>query len=118
MGFILKKRGRMNRPDGSFGGVAIVAIDVEYFRQLLTKLDVGPKGVTAIVRTDGSLVARNPPSSRTGQVNVGTSAVFPRMVNQDSGFYAARSISDGVLRLYTFQRIPGTPLIAVVAPAP
>lgn len=107
----------MNRPDGSFGGVAIVAIDVEYFRQLLTKLDVGPKGVTAIVRTDGSLVARNPPSSRAGQVNVGTSAVFPRMVNQDSGFYAARSISDGVLRLYTFQRIPGTPLIAVVAPA-
>ncbi|MFP3434815.1 hypothetical protein SB781_34200, partial [Paraburkholderia sp. SIMBA_061] len=26
---------RINRPDGSFGGVAIVAIDVEYFRQLL-----------------------------------------------------------------------------------
>ena len=108
---------RMNRPDGSFGGVAIVAIDVEYFRQLLTKLDVGPKGITAIVRTDGSLAARNPPSSQAGLANVGRSPVFPRMVNHDSGFYAARSISDGVLRLYTFQRIPGTPLIAVVAPA-
>ncbi|VVE90359.1 sensor domain-containing diguanylate cyclase [Pandoraea bronchicola] len=108
---------RMNQPDGSFGGVAIVAIDVEYFRQLLTKLDVGPKGVTAIVRTDGTLVARNPSGSAVGLVNVGKSAAFARMLGQDSGFHAAQSISDGVLRLYTFQRVPGTPLIAVVAPA-
>lgn len=39
------------------------------------------------------------------------------MANHDSGFYAARSSIDGTVRLYTFQRIPGTPLIAVVAPA-
>ncbi|PMS16156.1 hypothetical protein C0Z18_24510 [Trinickia dabaoshanensis] len=108
---------RINRPDGSFAGVAIVAIDVEYFTQLLTQLNVGPRGISAIVRTDGTLMARNPPSRRAALVNVGRSPVFPRMVNHDSGFYAAKSISDGVLRLYTFQRIPGTPLIAVVAPA-
>ncbi|QIE25347.1 sensor domain-containing diguanylate cyclase [Caballeronia sp. SBC2] len=108
---------RMNRPDGSFGGVAIVAIDVEYFKQLLAKLDVGPNGVTAIVRTDGTLVARNPPFSHARPVNLDKSLTFPRMVNHDSGFYAAPSISDGVVRLYTFQRVPGTPLIAVIAPA-
>ncbi|REE22958.1 diguanylate cyclase (GGDEF)-like protein [Paraburkholderia sp. BL27I4N3] len=108
---------RMNRPDGSFAGVAIVAIDVEYFNQLLAKLDVGPNGVTAIVRTDGTLVARNPAMSNARLVNVGKSPTFPHMVNHDSGFYAAPSISDGVVRLYTFQRVPGTPLIAVVAPA-
>lgn len=108
---------RISRPDGSFGGVAIVAIDVEYFRQLLANLDVGPNGVTAIVRTDGTLVARNPSMSHAGLVNLGKSPTFPRMVNHDSGFYAAPSISDGVVRLYTFQRVPGTPLIAVVAPA-
>jgi diguanylate cyclase (GGDEF)-like protein len=108
---------RMNRSDGSFGGVAIVAIDVDYFRQLLSKLDVGPHGITAVVRTDGTLVARNPPISQTRLVDLGRSQAFPRMVNHDSGFYASTSIIDGQLRLYTFQRIPGTPLIAVVAPA-
>ncbi|ASW00901.1 GGDEF domain-containing protein [Paraburkholderia aromaticivorans] len=108
---------RIDRPDGSFGGVAIVAVDVEYFRQLLAKLDVGPNGITAIVRTDGTLVARNPPLDEAKLGNLGRSPTFPRMVNQDSGFYAAPSIADGVLRLYTFQRVPGTPLIAVVAPA-
>ena len=86
-------------------------------KQLLAKLDVGPNGITAIVRTDGTLVARNPPISQARLVNLGKSPAFPRMVNQDSGFYAAPSISDGVLRLYSFQRVPGTPLIAVVAPA-
>jgi len=108
---------RVSQPDGSFGGVAIVAIDVEYFKQLLAKLNVGPNGITAIVRTDGTLVARNPPLSQATLVNLDKSPTFPRMVNHDSGFYAAPSLSDGVMRLYTFQRVPGTPLIAVVAPA-
>ncbi len=108
---------RINRPDGTFGGTALVAIDLEYFKQLLDKLDVGPHGITAIVRIDGTLVARNPPPSATRAFTVSKSLVFPRMVNQESGFYVAPSASDGVLRLYTFQRVPGTPFIAVVAPA-
>ncbi|MGM3276689.1 diguanylate cyclase [Ralstonia sp. 24A2] len=108
---------RMNRRDGTFAGTALVAIDLDYFRQLLEKLDVGPRGVTAIVRIDGTLVARNPPPSATRAFSLNKSLVFPRMVNQESGFYVAPSASDGVLRLYTFQRVPGTPFIAVVAPA-
>lgn len=108
---------RINRPDGSFGGVVVVAIDASYFKRLLSNLNVGPRGVTAIVRTDGTLVARNPPFSPSRPVNFGASPTFPRMVNRDSGFYAAPSTADGILRLYTFQRVPGTPLIAVVAPA-
>ncbi|WP_106303957.1 sensor domain-containing diguanylate cyclase [Paraburkholderia sp. BL18I3N2] len=106
---------RINQPDGSFGGVVMVAIDLAYFRQLLSKLDVGPHGVTAVVRTDGTVIARNPPLSTAQTIKSAT--FFSRMVNHDSGFYAARSSIDGTVRLYTFQRIPGTPLIAVVAPA-
>ncbi|MCP1172513.1 sensor domain-containing diguanylate cyclase [Ralstonia chuxiongensis] len=108
---------RMNRADGTFAGTALVAIDLDYFKQLLEKLDVGPRGITAIVRIDGTLVARNPPLGAARALNFGKSLTFPRMVNQESGFYVAPSASDGVLRLYTFQRVPGTPFIAVVAPA-
>ncbi|WP_395062837.1 diguanylate cyclase [Paraburkholderia silvatlantica] len=105
---------RINRGDGSFGGVAMVAVDLDYFAQLLSRLDVGPHGVTAIVRVDGTVLARNPPLTKAQLL---TSPNFKRMVNQDSGFYSARSSIDGTVRLYTFQRVPGTPLIAVVAPA-
>jgi len=105
---------RINRPDGAFAGTALVAIDLEYFKQLLDKLDVGPRGVAAIVRTDGTLVARTP---AMGNYDLKGSPTFPRMVNQESGFYSAPSVIDGTLRLYTFQRVAGTPFIAVVAPA-
>ncbi|MEI5996402.1 diguanylate cyclase [Paraburkholderia bengalensis] len=108
---------RINNADGSFKGVALVAIDLEYFAHLLDGLDVGSHGVTAIVRTDGTLVARNPYLPPAIAPNFSRSPTFSRMVNQESGFYAARSSADGVLRLYTFHRVPGTPLIAVVAPA-
>lgn len=108
---------RISRPDGSFAGVAIVAIDLEYFKQLLQGLDIGARGATAIVRLDGTLVARNPPSNADQGPSLRHSMTFLRMVNEESGFYVARSPYDGVLRLYTFQRVPGTPFVSVVAPA-
>ncbi|WP_114811559.1 sensor domain-containing diguanylate cyclase [Paraburkholderia kururiensis] len=108
---------RIDNADGSFKGVALVAIDVAYFRHLLDDLDVGPHGITAIVRTDGTLVARNPYLPPALTPNFSKSPSFPLMINHASGFYAARASTDGVFRLYTFQRVPGTPLIAVVAPA-
>ncbi|CAG2139302.1 sensor domain-containing diguanylate cyclase [Cupriavidus plantarum] len=108
---------RIDRDDGAFAGVAVLAIDVDYFRQLLAQLDVGRSGVTAIVRTDGSVIARNPSSAVVPASNLRQSPTFPRMVNEPSGFYEARSPIDGVVRLYTYRRVPGTPFIAVVAPA-
>ncbi|MDR8052484.1 sensor domain-containing diguanylate cyclase [Burkholderia cenocepacia] len=108
---------RIERPDHAFDGIAVVAIDLAYFEQLLSRLDVGPNGVSAIVRADGTILARNP-SLNDGQMNLlRRSKSFQRMVNSESGFYPARSSIDGIVRLYTYQRIPGTPLIAVVAPA-
>ncbi|NVM92595.1 diguanylate cyclase (GGDEF)-like protein [Variovorax sp. SG517] len=105
---------RINRADGAFAGTALVAIDLEYFSQLLDKLDIGPHGVASIVRTDGTLVARTPAMV---DYSFKESPTFPRMLDRESGFYAAPSAIDGTLRLYTFQRVPGTPFIAVVAPA-
>jgi diguanylate cyclase (GGDEF)-like protein len=39
------------------------------------------------------------------------------MAAHNAGTYAAISSVDGVRRMYTYARVPGTPLIAVVAPA-
>ncbi|KVO51063.1 sensor domain-containing diguanylate cyclase [Burkholderia ubonensis] len=108
---------RIERPDHTFNGIAVVAIDLDYFDQLLSRLNVGPHGITAILRADGTILARNPPLSDHQMIRLSRSKAFDRMLSQDSGFYASRSRIDGTLRLYTFQRVPGTPLIAVVAPA-
>jgi diguanylate cyclase (GGDEF)-like protein len=108
---------RVEGPNHAFDGIAVVAIDLAYFDQLLSRLNVGAHGVSAVVRTDGAILARNPPVSESQMTILRDSKTFARMVSSHSGFYAARSIVDGTLRLYTFQRVPGTPLIAVIAPA-
>ncbi|RQM44271.1 GGDEF domain-containing protein [Paraburkholderia bannensis] len=108
---------RINGLDGTFGGVAIVAIDLEYFYHLLASLKVGQRGVSAIVRTDGAVLARNPPLGASQMDLLRSSKSFKKMVDQESGAFSAHSSIDGTVRLYTFERIPGTPLIAVVAPA-
>ncbi|MBY4751481.1 GGDEF domain-containing protein [Burkholderia dolosa] len=108
---------RIERPDHTFDGIAVVAIDLAYFGQLLSRLNVGPHGVSAILRADGTILARNPPLTDNQMRRLRRSKAFERMVSTESGFYAARSSIDGTVRLYTYQKVPGTPLIAVVAPA-
>lgn len=108
---------RIDGPNHTFNGIAVVSVDLAYFTQLLSRLNVGRHGVSAIVRTDGAILARNPPVSDAEMARLRSSRTFANMTRSDSGFYTARSSIDGVTRLYTFQRVPGTPLIAVVAPA-
>ncbi|RQN33622.1 sensor domain-containing diguanylate cyclase [Paraburkholderia tropica] len=108
---------RIEGPRHTFNGIAVVAIDLAYFDQLLSRLDVGPHGISAILRTDGTILSRNPSLSDNQMIRLRRSKTFDRILSQDFGFYTAYSHIDGTLRLYTFQHVPGTPLIAVVAPA-
>jgi diguanylate cyclase (GGDEF)-like protein len=108
---------RVNAPNGSFAGIALLAMNVAYFNSLLDKLNVGPEGSIFIVNQDGTMIARKPFRDDMIGYNVARSPTFSRMVNAPSGSYAATSPVDGVRRLYTFSHVPGTPFIAAVAPA-
>jgi len=108
---------RINAPDGSFAGIALLAMNVAYFNSLLDKLNVGAEGSIFVVHQDGTMIARKPFHEDLVGRNVASSPTFSRMVNAASGSYAASSPVDGVRRLYTFSHVPGTPFIAVVAPA-
>lgn len=108
---------RIDNPNGSFAGVAVIAINLDYFQQVLDKLEVGPHGVSLIVRTDGTIVARSPQIGDSTHFSAIRSARLLRLLQSQSGSSSEVSPYDGIRRLYTFARIPGTPLIAVVAPA-
>jgi len=108
---------RIDAPDGSFAGVAVIALNVAYFNNLLSRVNVGKSGSVFIVQQDGVMIARKPalPSDVAGYV--ARSPTFAAMRDAPSGSYLSRSPIDGVRRLYTFQHVPGTQLIAAVAPA-
>jgi diguanylate cyclase (GGDEF)-like protein len=108
---------RVNAPDGTFAGIALLAIHVDYFRSLLSKIDTGPRGSVFIVLNDGTLLARKPSTGDDTDRNIAKSPTFALMTHTAKGAYAAVAAVDGVRRLYSFAHIPGTPFIAVVAPA-
>jgi diguanylate cyclase (GGDEF)-like protein len=108
---------RVNAPDGSFAGVALLAVRIEYFRSLIENVDIGRLGSVFIIREDGTFLVRKPYVERDVGRNVSGSSTFPIMTGHPSGAYVTKSPMDGVRRLYSYARIPGTPFIAVVAPA-
>lgn len=108
---------RIAAPDGSFGGVAVLAVHISYFSSLLDKLMIGDHGSIFIVEQDGAIIARKPFVAGEIGRNISASPTFPQMVHSLAGSYTAKASVDGVRRLYTFAHVPGTPFIAVVAPA-
>jgi len=108
---------RINDENGGFAGVALLAIRIEYFQRLLDRISVGQHGSVFIAMDDGTLIARKPYSPRDIGGSIAGSPTFLRMAAQRDGSYVARSAVDGVQRMFTFVHVPGTPLIAAVAPA-
>ncbi|SAK68908.1 diguanylate cyclase [Caballeronia calidae] len=108
---------RIDAPDGSFAGVAVIALNVSYFTNLLAHVSVGPSGSVFIVQEDGVVIAREPALQSEEARYVVKSPTLTAMKDAPSGSYISRSAIDGVRRLYTFQHVPGTHLIAAVAPA-
>jgi diguanylate cyclase (GGDEF)-like protein len=108
---------RIEKADGSFGGIAVIAVDLDYFQQLLDQLDVGANGIAVIIRNDGTIVARSPALKNSTQFFVLEGPALRHMLDRQSGSYEGVSLADGISRVYTFARIPGTTLIAAVAPA-
>ncbi|VXC18734.1 Diguanylate cyclase [Burkholderia sp. 8Y] len=108
---------RISLSDGSFGGIASLAVNIDYFQAMMEALAVGPHGTALILETDGTVVARNPSLKSDEPKNVAHSRTFARMLAAKQGYYVADSPVDGVKRLYCFARVPDTNLIAVFAPS-
>jgi diguanylate cyclase (GGDEF)-like protein len=108
---------RINAPDGSFAGVALLAVQLVYFQDLLERIDVGCHGRAFIVMQDGTMLASKPPSERALGASYADSPNFTIVTQQAPGTHTGRSITDGRMHMYSYARVANTPLIVVVAPA-
>lgn len=107
---------RFNHPDGSFGGIALITISINYFRDLFAGLNIGPNGAIALFEHDGTLLMRLPSlngmaTSIRGGVN------FNRFISEASGAFLGRSSFDGRKRLFVHTKIDPFGLTLVISPA-
>ncbi|WP_144633453.1 sensor domain-containing diguanylate cyclase [Bordetella genomosp. 13] len=108
---------RINAQDGSFDGVALMAVPVDFFQRLVDRINTGRAGSAFIALSDGTWLARKPLVHHDVSASHPRLPAFAVMATHVPGSYVARSRVDGVERIFTFARVPGSPLIAVVAPA-
>ncbi len=85
---------RLNKPDGSFGGVAMGSLKLGYFLRLFDRLGLGQQGAVNLYMRDGTRVMRYPyAESEIGRSVAGT-PTFERFVNERSGTFVVTSAQD------------------------
>src|SRR5262249_34712425 len=105
---------RLNAPDGSFAGVVILSIDPYYLASFYESIDINTEGVVILVGLDGIVRARVSREGRTVGQTMVASTLFSRLAESPSGSYASAGRTDGIVRLSSYRRVNGYPLVVVV----
>ncbi len=106
---------RLSNPEGSFAGIAYVALSLDYFTDLFQKMDLGSNGSMTVLRTDGRLLARVPFSEEQLGMEAKNAGIYHHFPQRRSGSFEVTSPFDGVPRLVTFTQVGDLPLTVSVA---
>ena len=105
---------RINKPDGSFGGVVVISVDPFYFSDFYRGVDLGRGGVVLLIGSDGIVRARRAGDDASVGQNLASSPLMKRMAQASSGSYRAASVADGVARFYSYRTLKEYPLTVAV----
>lgn len=100
---------RIEKPDGSFGGVVFASIYIDEIERMLAQINLAPGSVISLRDADLSLIARstfdgaNPVA--TGDKRLSTTFRDALRVNPNAGtFISDQTTPDGIIRTYSYRR--------------
>ena len=104
---------RIDRQDGSFGGVLTAAIDSDYFNQFYRTFQLGPDGSISLLRDDGIVLIRWPVLEKN--MNLASTELFTRYLKESpSGYYKTTSPFDGIEKYIGHERTRHFPMVVTV----
>ncbi|MBF9231764.1 sensor domain-containing diguanylate cyclase [Microvirga alba] len=114
--WVLTLSRRLDKPEGEFGGVAVVSIDPGYFSDFHSRFNVGSEGSIALFTIDGTLVSRYPHiENATGKSGASDPLFTSYLPRASAGSYTYKSSIDGVDRLSGYQRSEKFPVVTLAA---
>lgn len=108
---------RISNPDGSFAGIVLLSVNLEYFHNLFEGLSLGPHGSLSLIGKDGVMLMRHPYDPHIVGRNIKNASTFRHFMAEQQGSFGDTASIDGIRRLYWFRNFPGTPLIIMAAAA-
>lgn len=105
---------RINKLDGSFAGVAVVSVDPFYFSEFYKQVDLGGDSSIALIGRDGIVRVRQDGQEVSVGQDFTNSIVMKKLLVGGEGHFIAKSMVDGIERIYSYRALDEYPLVVVV----
>ncbi len=105
---------RINHPDGSYGGTAVISVDPYYFTGFYQSVPVGKNSSITLVGQDGIIRARQSELRQDVGQNLNGTMLMEEVQKASKGSYILSSHVDGRKRIYSYQSLKEYPLIVLV----
>ena len=105
---------RLERSDGSFAGAIVVTYDPWALTGLLEQVDLGARGLIALVGGDGAIRALVSPGEVRPGEDIGGSEMFKAAQLRTQGDWTGPSAPDRVTRIHAFRRLRDQDLTVVI----
>lgn len=107
---------RFNLSDGSFGGVVLATINMNYFRSFYDRFSIGERGAIFIANGSGTLLLRRPFEEKMLGQDISKFPLFKDHLSKAPvGTALIKSKLDGVTRINSYRRVEEYPLVVSAA---
>jgi diguanylate cyclase (GGDEF)-like protein len=115
--WVLPVSRRLDNPDGSFAGVALATVKIDFFRQFYESFDIGNNGTIFLVADNGQYIVRRPFKEADIGRDISGGPVFTlwKQRRQPTGSAILVARIDHIERLYTYRHLRRYPLLIAVA---
>ena len=106
---------RVNRPDGTFGGMVLISLEPRYLTSLFEQTALGPLDVmTQVLESGITLALRRGPATSFGS-DISDSQLMREVAARRIGRYLDDGAEDGHRRIVAYRELSQYPVIAAVA---
>ena len=105
---------RINKADGTFGGVAMALIEPARFTDVLHDAKLKPLDIISLVGVDGITRARLRGTIATWGEDIGRSRLFAEQKERPVGNYLANGQLDGIPRFFSYRKLPEYDVLTTV----
>lgn len=106
---------RLNNLDGSFRGVLLGTLRIDYFRQIFGYYNLGDRGLIALLSNQGNVLFARPFPDSTINHNISRSPLFTDLLKTaPNGTATYKAALDGVERIFGYASLKRYPLVVAV----